>query len=625
MSRLYALLAGIDTYRAVSSLTGCRNDVTAALAYLSSRGDDLDAVELHDDKATRAAIIDGIRRHLGRARAGDTALFWFAGHGSVGPVPSELQLLEPGGQLQTLVCADSRDGDVPDLYDKELSVLLDQVAATGCHVAVVLDSCHSAGAVRGNIPEAVAHSRGVPRLTRTPGLDQLIPELRHGWALPARSRLVALTACRSDQLANELPTDGDEPRGVFSWALLRALNQLGPRATYRELLAAARCAVEDRVRFQVPQLAGDAPAEQPFLGGALRRAASAITMRHLAGRWEIDAGSCHGVPAGPSRVAVAGGGPVRPARVLSVQVDRSTVEPEGWFADPARQYPVVFTELPQPPLAVAVDGPADAVAEVARHAARSPYLRVAGPAEPIVPDLRFLLSAQGRARILGADGSRLAPEIVAEDARLSAARAVCSGEHIARWRHVHALANPASALAGAVRLEVVPARPGERTAPLDRTPLAPGQDGLIRLRYRRENGAWLAPTVFVLLRNTADRPLYCVLLDLTGRYRVHAALFPGEFVGRQLTGAAFGGRPVQFHLPGGEAPAPGARVRDWLKLIVAEDEFGSRPFEQEALGEPVRRGVLPRVAMTRDAGAGDPDDLYDWAATTVCLRTEVPA
>jgi hypothetical protein len=90
-----------------------------------------------------------------------------------------------------------------------------------------------------------------------------------------------------------------------------------------------------------PLLYPMAPAEQPFLGGALRPAASAITMRHLAGHWEIDAGSCHGVPAGPARVAVAGDGPVRPARVLSVQVDRSTVTPEG-------ESPAVTAAAPRP-------------------------------------------------------------------------------------------------------------------------------------------------------------------------------------------------------------------------------------------------------------------------------------
>src|SRR5699024_6316935 len=104
---------------------------------------------------------------------------------------------------------------------------------------------------------------------------------------------------------------------------------------------------------------------------ALRPPVSAITMRRHGGRWEIDAGECHGVSPGPARVAVAGDGPVRAARVLTVGVDRSVVEPDGWVPDPARQYPVVFTELPQPPLSVAVDGSPEDTEQVARRLAGS--------------------------------------------------------------------------------------------------------------------------------------------------------------------------------------------------------------------------------------------------------------
>jgi len=627
VSTVYALLVGIDAYRAAPALSGCRNDAVAALAYLSSRvgSRDLAALELHDDKATRAAIIDGLRHHLGQARAGDTALFWFAGHGSVAPVPDELWHLEPSGQLQTLVCADSREHDVPDLYDKELSVLLDRVAASGCQVAVVLDSCHSAGAVRGELPEPAARPRRVAPAARQPGLAELIPELRQGWsALPARSRVVALTACRADQLAHELPVDRGTQHGVFSWALLRALNQLGVGATYRELLAAARCAVEGKVRFQVPQLAGDEPADQPFLGGAVRSPAAPITMRNLAGQWEIDAGDCHGVPAvssGPLRVGVAGSGPTRSARVVSVRVDRSVVRPEGWVPDPDRQYPVVFTELPQPALTVAVSGLAGST--VAGHLAGSPYLRVAEPGESGIPDLRLRFVRPEHARILSADGDPLGPDIVAIDADACARRVAQAGAHIARWRQVHMLDNPGSPLAGNVRLEIVPALPGERTAPLDRPALGPDGEGLLRLPYRREQGTWVAPTVFVRLRNLADRPLYCVLLDLTGRHKIHAGLFRGAFVGAGRCASALDGRPVQFRLPDGERPAAGARIRDWLKLVVAEEEFAGRPFEQGDLAEAGSRGVLPRPAMTRDAG-GPHTNTADWTTAMVGVETAVP-
>ena len=618
MGTVYALLIGIDDYRAAAPLHGAVNDAVAAAAYLRSRvpPGELSAVELHDGKATRAAVVDALRDHLGQARSGDTALLWFAGHGSLGRLPRELWPLEPDGRLQTLVCADSRDGDVPDLFDKELSVLLDRVATAGAHVAAVMDCCHAAGTLRG-LPAASGGVRGVRAALAVAEPALLIPELRHDWsALPDRSRLVGLTACRSDQVAAELRDRSAEVHGVFSSALLGALNQLGPGATYRELLAAARCTVEDRVPAQAPQLVGEGLADQPFLGGRLRAPASGITMRHVGGRWEIDAGACHGVPppaAGPARVAVATG-TVRAARVVTVLTERSIVEPDGWTPDPGRQYQVVFTGLPQPPLTLSVDEPAD---EWRRATAGSPWLRVAAPGERDAPDLRVSEPGPGRTRIHGVDGSVLAPDIAEADPVRRARRTVRAGEHIARWRRVRELTNPASAVAG-VRLEIVSALPGERGAPL-----RPGADGLLRLRYRRENGGWVAPTVFVRLHNTTGRALYCVLLDLTGRYRIHAGLFPGAFVGPGLRGAALDGRPVRFSLPAGQTVEAGAWTRDWLKLVVAEREFGARPFEQGALDDAASRGVPAMATMTRDVGP-IADDRYDWTATVLGVATEVP-
>lgn len=622
MGTVYALLIGIDDYRAVTPLAGCVNDTIAAAAHLRSRAGDggLDAVELHDGKATRAAVVEALRDHLGQARDGDTALLWFSGHGSLGRVPRELWHLEPDGFLQTLVCADSRDAGVPDLYDKELSVLLDRVAATGSHVAAVIDSCHSAGALRGHV-----RFRSVPPGARTPDPAMLIPELRRDWsALPATSRLVALTACRSDQTAAELRLRGDTTHGVFSWALLRALNELGPGATYRELLAAARCEVEDRTRLQAPQLAGDGRADQPFLGGRLRVPASGITMRHVQGRWEIDAGACHGVPAagdGDIRVAVAGDGPARTARVVTVLVDRSVVEPVGWTPGPGHQFPVVFTRLPQPPMTIAVDGGGEAWR---RAAAGSAWVRIAEPAEEPAADMHLAAPEPGRVGLHGPDGAALAPDIVDDNPVRLAERAVRAGEHIARWRRVREFAGPVPALAGAVRLEIVPALPGQHVDPLTGTALRPGDDGLIRLRYRWENGGWVAPTAFVRLHNTTDRPLWCVLLDLTERYRVHAGLFRGAFVGPRRRAAALDGRPVRFSLPAGQVPAAGASTRDLLKLVAAAQEFSGRPFEQAALDQAASRGVPGSFGMTRDVGPG-PDEPYDWTAITLGVVTEVPA
>jgi hypothetical protein len=207
-------------------------------------------------------------------------------------------------------------------------------------------------------------------------------------------------------------------------------------------------------------------------------------------------------------------------------------------------------------------------------------------------------------------------------------------EHIARWRQVKALANPVSRLAGAVGIEVVSPLPGERTAPLDRPPLATVGNGTLHLEYRHEPSGWTAPTAFIRLRNHTDRRLFCVLLDLTDRFRLHAGLLPGAFVGPRQCAAALAGALVEFALPPDEPVRPGASVRDWLLLLVAETEFSAEPFDLPGLGRPLAgptrtralTGVLDRLgllAVHRDVGR-PAASAYDWTTRILPVVTTVP-
>ncbi|MET9871702.1 caspase family protein, partial [Streptomyces sp. NPDC006386] len=161
MRTVYALLVGIDDYPG-RPLSGCVNDVRAAESWLRSRsGPPVRIRTLYDDRATRAAVLAGLEEHLGRSGPGDTALLWFAGHGSQSPTA------DPGeatGWSQALVCHDSLvPGGQPVLRDTELGALLDRFAARGTHVVAVLDCCHAGGATRedGGVPSGAA-VRGVP-------------------------------------------------------------------------------------------------------------------------------------------------------------------------------------------------------------------------------------------------------------------------------------------------------------------------------------------------------------------------------------------------------------------------------------------------------------------------------
>ena len=155
MSRtIYALLIGIDDYPApIPSLHGCVNDIDAFAGYLSERvakdqGVALNLKTLKNFEATRQAVINEFRTHLGNAKKGDIALFYYSGHGSQEQAPEEFWKIEPDHLDETLVCFDSRDPGNWDLADKELAKMISDVAANGPHVALILDCCHSGSGTR---------------------------------------------------------------------------------------------------------------------------------------------------------------------------------------------------------------------------------------------------------------------------------------------------------------------------------------------------------------------------------------------------------------------------------------------------------------------------------------------
>lgn len=689
---LYALLVGVDAYRPpLPKLNGGRNDVEAAARYLASR---IPAAELFtecliDEQATRRAVIDGFRGHLGRAGAGDTALFWFSGHGSQAPVPPEFARLEPTGRMQTVLCVDSRHNGVPDLLDKELRILIAEVAGRGAHVAVVLDCCHADGASR-SAPAKELLTLGVPalgvrwaaRLDSAPPAEGLLPELRLLAASAgisadtqtgpgnAASRLaapdhVSLAACHSNQVAFEAPDSEHQYRGLFSAALLNQLGRLGPGATYRELMAGVRCRVEGTAPTQRPVLFPEHAqiVDQPFLGGPLRTAQSAMSMRFLHGSWEIDAGACHGMTAGAgqdqTQIGVYGVEPAQEARIVRVLPDRSIVEPFGWVPDQEKQYPIVVTSVPLPATTIVIGGdPEDdaATAALVEAAVRgielsgpvaappqgrpSPHLRVVEPADARqVPELRIACPQPGVVRILRGDRTRQpqAPDAACWSPA-DAALVLQDLEHIARWRQIKALDNPLSGLANAVTIEVVPAAPGQAVDPRDGAALRTQADGSLALGYRWVGNRWAAPEVFVRLRNNTGRELYCVLLALTERFWIRPDLFPGGWIAPGYRASAADGAAIRLTLPPGCDPVSGARGTDWLKVLVAEEPFGSAAFRLDRLGGSAARlvgpgpgpepfgGVLDRLGLR--AGHRDAQvkaiPARDWSTGIVSVETYVP-
>ncbi|MYR44202.1 caspase family protein, partial [Streptomyces sp. SID5910] len=364
------------------------------------------------------------------------------------------------------------------------------------------------------------------------------------------------------------------------------------------------------------------PADQPFLAPLAPRSApaSAYLLRYGPDGWEVDCGTAHGLRegAGAAEFTVADaepdtaapGGLVLWAR--DVRMERTLVDPVGWVPDRALVYPVVVSALALAQGGVRLAGPADAVRELAEAVGPLPSLRVVdGPERAAGLELRVRV-AEREAHVERRDGTPFtAPLPYGGDGDVS--RVARCLEHLTRWHEIRDLAPRPSPLDGLVRVEIAPwnAAPGEV--------LLPDGGGEIVCPYTPGPDGPEAPLVSIRLHNRSlDRTLWCLLLDLTDRYACHSVLYPGHFIGPGRTGHVLDGDPVRLSLPQGRPVAPGAQTRDWLKLIVAERELNTLPFQLPAwdpYAAPVSRDLGPVLG----AAPGR------WTTLTVPLRTLVPA
>ncbi|MEU5489453.1 caspase family protein [Streptomyces sp. NPDC020196] len=621
MRTVYALFVGIDDYPD-KPLHGCVNDVTKAQGWLRQQGgpQPLEIRSLLNKEATKAAVIDGIRAHLGRGGPGDTALLWFSGHGSERPTDDPRAAT---GMSQALVCADSLDaGGQPLLQDTELGSLLDEIAARGAHVVAVLDCCHSGGASR-EIPPG-ARSRGVAWQSwwRT-GSARALREAGAQGAEP--SRHVLLAACREQESAYEALVDG-ETRGYFSHSLTHALQRLGPAATYGKVYSLTEERVRSRNHAQHPELRG--PDHLRFLYGDVLPA-SPFLLRHTVSGWEINCGYAHGLRARGAEftlvdevgeVGARMPGEPRTVVVRAVRPESALVEPVGWMPgrdDLTTVHGVTPSALAFPPAAVTVVGEPGAVGMVTAAVDGAPMLSTSGHGLP----LRVEVSG-GSAQVTGGDGHRVDPLPLRSPA--DAARVADCLTHIARWHQLKDLANPDPWLSSLVRVTVEPL-----VGDLWHT-----ATGEIVCSYTRDGRE---PQVMVRIHNDSPRMLWCVLLDLADDYESSPVLFEGDFVASGFAGMARQGEPVWLRLPPGRSVVRGSFARDWLKVIVAESELNLAPFRlpswsPDAPGAgrggaaPGSGGGLLRLALppgARTAG-GPAHDVGRWGTASVLVRTVLP-
>ena len=671
---LYALLVGLNTYDAssrVPALRGCQNDVQAWQAYLEARADGyrLQVKSLVNEQATRSAVIEGLRQHLGQAGEGDTAFFFYAGHGSQEMAPEAFWPVEPDRLNETLVCYDSRTDGQWDLADKELAKLVAEVSAKGAHTTIVLDCCHSGSGTRGEGDAAVSVRRAPTDRRSRPMESYLVspaevepprPVTRGlvgpttGWRLP-QGRHVLMAACRDIEEAKEYVADG-EARGTFSYFLLETLQKANGALSYRDLFKRTHALVRRKVTAQTPQLEAPhlADLDQAFLGGAIAPHPPYFTVSHHPDHgWVIDGGAVHGVQAPTAGEAThlalfsfdSGaeqlremGGEIATATVIDVLPQLSRLQLDTNL-DTQTTYKAVVTDLPLPPVGIYLEGDSSGVERIRQvlrpsrgQSSAALYVREVKKVEAA----KFRVLAKGNEYFITrpADDQPLVSSLV-NGVPANAYQTVERLAHIARWSTIVELQSPAASQlpADAVRLE-----------------LYQGDDVVespqLNLVYEQQERQWQAPHFKAKLTNTTNQRLYCALLDLTEEFSVSAPFFGSGGTWIEPYSEAWATVTLRGQLTDRiPTSVPKARweqgvteYQDILKLIVSTAEFDPTLLLQEKLDKPQRQvtrshrprrlSTLNRLmnrVTTRDIGAEEETETVDdWVTSQVTLVTTRP-
>ena len=615
---VYALLVGINDYPSgIGRLRGCLNDVAHVSDYLRHTvGPEALALQvLTDADATRNHIVQQFRQHLGRATADDTVFFHYCGHGAQWASAPEFLEFFPEGKDEGLVCYDSRqpNGYPFDLADKELAILIADVARSGAHVAISLDCCHSGSGTRDVDDFALFTARRTHEVLTPRPFESYLDgyyahQLRRGERITIpRSRHVLLSACDRTEKAMERK----DLSGVFTSTLLAALEGMGPDVSYADLFVRCRALIRREVKKQTPQFesAEDFNAHSGFLGRAAAAASPRFRVYFDTGAWTIDAGALEGVAVDavtPVAVFNRDGSVAGTAATRAVRVDKSTLD-LSFTGDPAAIYTGELTGFGAAPLPVLFEGDAEAkrVMQAALDGDRSIGVALTDVAE--AAHYRVVVSTGGWAF------ERCAPRLLIRGSGISqsgeAASALTAAmKAVARWERTRALHNRRTRL-DTSQVDFVLA---ERLA--DGSEHVFPRSTEVTLDYPWKDGAGQPIKVALKARNRSVQPLYLALVHFHARFGIRILhqnrLAPGD-----AWVTMWGDAPNHFFTI--DDPARNEETEE-VMLLVSTEVVDGFSLEQKNL-------KLGEIGSTR--GMGDDDDRvsavheHDWF--TLPLRVRV--
>lgn len=615
---LRALLIGINRYHPDSSvrpLAGCQNDVNAVKKFLLQHYGEQIPGENHlltllNEQATRANVIAGFREHLGQSGPGDTLFIYYSGHGAQNITAPEFMPFVTDKKEEGWVLYDSRVPGSYDLADKEIALLLEEVSRGGADIALIADSCHS-GSVTRDADDLVGWtSRFIPGSNEPRPLASYLDGAYQkrlaetGILAVPYTRHILFAACDKAEVAWE----SDEKCGVFTRALLEALEPTGGVLDYGEAFVQACAAIRLITRQQNPQaeaIGGFNP-RAGFLGKPVppgRRKRYEVFTDKEQGTWRVKLGAAQGLASDMNEIVrldvfadPAGGDSLGTASITQIGVTESYLETGAARLHPLKTYWAEPLTMPHRPFIVYCPAPETAklIQQALDQRGESSVL-LSDKSEGCIIEIRLTdgnltLHAPGKDPLVhGVLGT--------DDAALDYLLKVL--DHLAHWSRVQKLDNPRTRLPR----ETVPLgmflQEGGEWKPLqgDKATLPfSGQ----RINFRLTAG------------NQSGQDLYMALVYLNPRFGM-------SVLWHSTSPVPSGTANLQIFENFFALPANANEELDTLKLVVSTD-----PLQQTAFSRPDLKPLLidPRALGThRSIGLLSEPDWFAHTLTVHILRT----
>lgn len=684
---LWALLIGVDCYLGQTipglpnfrGLSGCVNDIALMDAFLRTRlnvpverikkltASGLGAVpqEAFTHWPTKANIVAAFKELSQQAQPGDLVYIHYSGHGGQA-VTLFPEVKGDDGLDESLVPTDygqiENKTQPEDRYvrDLELAALLQALVDRGLIVSVVLDSCHSGGASRGDgdaRDEDDAAVRGglePDRVKRTPSDLVASPEaLVAGWQsqtrgtrsasvaggwLPDPDGYTLLAGCRASELAREYRAPNGKRQGALSYWLWHTLQSPGLNWEMVHQQVTAR--VHGANPSQTPQLQG--AGDRAVFGGAALTLPIGVNVLEVTGdRLRLNIGQAGGAGLGAQYVVYRKGvadfkqteqrlAVVELTEVMEVESwarivrrldDAVSIEPgaQALLFDPGKgqQRTVQWVRDGKAPADVEEAAWAGLTAAIKQFESRFVRLGVAGEGS----SFQIGVTDQSAYEIRDQSGNPL--PILRPVPVDNPAEVVYRLEHLAKYFNVLELANPDSMSRLAGKLEVKLMRTPEE--PFDEPggiPTVKDRAQIYYLRIRNlfermegppSDASWYIDEVRLRTMNVTVlnlAPEWSIERLIPSGSQKQFELGPGEtlMVPSDLPGNSMGLPALQSSLPEGRAEA-----FDILKVFATTDTTSYDSLQLGPLGDSVTKASLVGAPKTQQPERS-------WITTQVMVR-----